>query len=254
LKINNIIYNPGWRKHMKTQSILHKAGIIILMLLLMAGCAGQPASPTATQAVNPPATSTTAANLPSTAAASPTPPAAAQASATQPAGTQSAAAAPVCKSPASLTPALTEGPFFKANSPERASLIEANTTGKRLTLTGTVLTADCKPVSHALLDFWQANNQGAYDNAGYTLRGHQYTDANGHYQLETIIPGLYTGRTEHIHVKVQAPNVPILTSQLFFPGVTENESDSIYDPALLIHVVKDGEAMQAAYEFIINAQ
>ena len=96
--------------------------------------------------------------------------------------------------------------------------------GVQLVLTGYVLTADCKPVAHALLDFWQADSGGNYDNSGYTLRGHQYSDATGRYQLVTVVPGLYPGRTEHIHVKVQAPNGPLLTTQLFFPGVQSNDS------------------------------
>ncbi len=41
----------------------------------------------------------------------------------------------------------------------------------------------------------------------------------GRYTLETIVPGEYPGRTQHIHVKVQAPNGPILTTQIYFPGV-----------------------------------
>lgn len=158
----------------------------------------------------------------------------------------------MCSSPATLTPALTEGPYFKANSPERASLIEANTTGKRLILTGYVLTANCQPVVHALLDFWQADANGQYDNAGYTLRGHQFTDENGFYQLTTVIPGLYLGRTEHIHFKVQAPNGPILTSQLFFPSVPNNESDQIFDPSLVIHITKESDFnVEASFNFVI---
>lgn len=126
--------------------------------------------------------------------------------------------------------------------------------GTMLTLTGYVLTADCQPVAHALLDFWQADSQGIYDNVGYTLRGHQYTDANGRYQLETVVPGLYPGRTEHLHVKVQAPNGPIFTTQLFFPGVTDNQTDQIYDAALLIEIQESGGSVQGAYNFIINTQ
>jgi protocatechuate 3,4-dioxygenase beta subunit len=175
-----------------------------------------------------------------------------QVAAPQPA-TQMASAAPECTSPATLTPALTEGPYFKANSPERFSLVDANTRGIRLTLTGTVLTADCTPVAHALLDFWQADSDGQYDNAGYTLRGHQYTDENGRYQLITVVPGLYPGRTEHIHFKVQAPNGPVLTSQLFFPGVSGNDRDSIFDPQLVIHITQaDSTSMQATFDFIIK--
>jgi protocatechuate 3,4-dioxygenase beta subunit len=159
-----------------------------------------------------------------------------------------------CTSPEPLTPAVTEGPFFKANSPERASLIETGVSGAQLTLIGYVLTADCKPVAHALLDFWQANAQGQYDNTGYTLRGHQFTDANGRYQLVTVVPGLYPGRTEHIHVKVQAANGPVLTTQLFFPGVNDNSADQIFDPALLIKIQGSGSNLQGVYNFIIRPQ
>jgi protocatechuate 3,4-dioxygenase beta subunit len=195
--------------------------------------------------------------------ASPTAAAAVQAQptqeATQPPATQAlqataAQAAPTCSSPAELTPAETEGPYFKANSPERASLLESGTTGTKLVLTGYVLTADCKPIAGALLDFWQADAQGNYDNAGYTMRGHQFTDANGAYKLETVIPGLYTGRTEHIHVKVQAPNGPILTSQLFFPGVQQNDSDSIFNDKLLIQIQDAPDGKQGSFTFIWKTQ
>ncbi len=154
---------------------------------------------------------------------------------------------------ASLTPQLTEGPFFKAGSPERASLIDANTPGTKLVITGTVYSADCKPVAHALLDFWQADASGNYDNSGYNLRGHQYTDASGRYQLTTIVPGLYTGRTEHIHVKVQAPNGQLITTQLFFPGVAQNDSDGIFNPALLMVVQQGSDGEQALYNFVVPA-
>jgi protocatechuate 3,4-dioxygenase beta subunit len=158
-----------------------------------------------------------------------------------------------CTSPAALTPALTEGPYFKAGSPERASLVEPEMPGTQLILSGYVLTVDCQPVPQALLDFWQADANGVYDNSGYTLRGHQFTDAQGFYQLTTVIPGIYPGRTEHIHFKVQAPNGPILTSQLFFPGVSNNESDQIFDPALVITITQENNSqVQATYNFIIT--
>ena len=159
---------------------------------------------------------------------------------------------PACSSPASQTPAATEGPYFKANTPERASLIETGMEGPHLALSGYVLTVDCQPVANALLEFWQANAEGQYDNSGYTLRGHQFSDANGRYKLETIVPGLYPGRTEHIHVKVQAPDGPILTTQLFFPEVMSNQSDQIFDPALLIAIEANSEALLGSFDFIIS--
>jgi protocatechuate 3,4-dioxygenase beta subunit len=156
-------------------------------------------------------------------------------------------------SPSALTPVMTEGPYFKAGSPERSSLLEPEMVGTRLSLKGYVLTTDCQPVEHALLDFWQADANGKYDNSGYTLRGHQFTDEKGFYQLTTVIPGLYPGRTEHIHLKVQAPNGAVLTSQLFFPGVLNNESDRIFDPALVINITQESSTLiEATFNFIIT--
>jgi protocatechuate 3,4-dioxygenase beta subunit len=179
---------------------------------------------------------------------------AADPAATQPAANASpqATAATTCASPAALTPAVTEGPFFKAGSSERASLVEPGMQGTRVTISGWVTTSDCKPVSGALLDFWQANAQGVYDKSGYTLRGHLFTDASGFYQIETIVPGEYPGRTEHIHVKVQAPGGPMLTTQVFFPGVPDNESDGIYDPRLLMSVQPGPNGETATYDFVIQ--
>jgi protocatechuate 3,4-dioxygenase beta subunit len=144
---------------------------------------------------------------------------------------------------------MTEGPFFTPNSPERTSLLEPGITGTTLKLTGYVLTQDCQPVAGALVDFWQADREGQYDNSGYKLRGHQFTDEAGRYQLETIMPGLYPGRTEHIHVKVQAPNGPVLTTQVFFPGVAENQSDSIFDPSLVVELQ---DAQTATFNFVVE--
>ena len=152
----------------------------------------------------------------------------------------------------SITPSLTEGPYYKAGSPERTSLLQTGMAGTRITITGYVYDKNCQPVAHAWLDFWQADAGGAYDNSGYTLRGHQYTDQAGAYKLETVIPGEYPGRTEHIHVKVQAPNGPVLTTQLFFPGVAHNSSDSIFSPALVMNVQDTASGKTAAFNFVLN--
>ncbi|HVA96340.1 MAG TPA: hypothetical protein VND99_01675 [Candidatus Acidoferrales bacterium] len=148
----------------------------------------------------------------------------------------------------------TEGPYYKGGSPERTNLYDKNIPGTKFTLTGYVLDTNCNPKAHAWLDFWQADGNGHYDNSGYTLRGHQYTDAQGKFTLVTVIPGEYPGRTPHIHVKVRAnSNSPILTTQLYIPGLTSNAQDSIYDPTLQmqkVNVSKDGTT--ATFTFIIK--
>ncbi len=161
-------------------------------------------------------------------------------------------ATPACGDDDDPTPAQTEGPFYTPETPERTSLLEADIEGTLLVLTGQVLSTDCQPIAGALLDFWHCGSGGVYDNAGYKLRGHQFADAQGNYRLETIQPGLYTGRTRHIHVKAQAPNQPMLTTQLYFPNEPDNATDGIFDMRLLMDVSQSGEGLQASFNFVLE--
>jgi protocatechuate 3,4-dioxygenase beta subunit len=165
--------------------------------------------------------------------------------------TTTLAPTPACDDGDEPTVEQTEGPFFTPDSPERASFLEPGIEGTKLVLAGSVLATDCSPVAGALLDFWHADSQGEYDNEGYRLRGHQFADSRGRYRLETIVPGLYTGRTRHIHVKVQVPNGPVLTTQLYFPGEPGNDSDSIFDPTLLIEL-RRGHTEAASFDFVLE--
>lgn len=151
-----------------------------------------------------------------------------------------------------LTPVQTEGPYFTPNSPERISLRETGITGTNMVVTGYVLGTNCQPIPQALVDFWHANDNGEYDNVGYQLRGHQFTNEQGQYTLETIVPGLYPGRTRHFHVKVQAPNQPVLTTQLYFPNEPQNNSDGIYSPELLMDVQEAADGKTGTFNFVLN--
>lgn len=161
---------------------------------------------------------------------------------------------PACTPNGPVTPSQTEGPYYKPNTPERASLIEPGMTGTRLIVTGYVLARDCKPIVRARLDFWQADDRGNYDNTAYRLRGHQFTDDKGIFYLETIVPGLYPGRTRHIHVKVQAPGGPTLTTQLYFRGESRNQDDSIFNQGLLMEVRDAANGKVATFNFIVDVR
>ncbi len=163
--------------------------------------------------------------------------------------------AAACTSETRVTPSETAGPFYKSGSPERVSMLEPNMAGTKLIVTGYVLSrGDCRPVARAWLDFWQASDSGVYDNAGYRLRGHQFADGAGLFYLETIMPGLYPGRTRHIHVKVRAPNGPTLTTQIFFPGEARNQSDGIFNRALLADVRDGAGGKVAAFNFVVDTR
>ena len=157
---------------------------------------------------------------------------------------------PAC--PEGATPAQTEGPFFTPDSPQRTSLLADAGQGTRLVVSGAVLTTDCRPVGRALVDVWQADDEGAYDNEGYRLRGHLFADEAGRYRFETIVPGVYSGRTRHIHVKVQRPGGRVLTTQLYFPGEPANESDGIFRPELVMDVRDGANGKEASFDFVLE--
>jgi protocatechuate 3,4-dioxygenase beta subunit len=159
---------------------------------------------------------------------------------------------PACVDADDVTPPQTAGPYFKANSPQRTSLLEPGTSGTRLLLTGRVLGTNCQPIARALIDFWQADDRGNYDNTGYRFRGHQFADGNGQYRLETIMPGLYPGRTRHLHVRVQAPNRPVLTTQLYFPNEPANARDSIFHRELVLEMQRASDGFTGRFDFVLH--
>lgn len=191
--------------------------LFIVVFLLLAACTGTTTQipvtsvPSVTPVVSTPemvyATPTSTGAVESSPTPAPTPDFFVQAGITLP--------APVCPV---LTQSQTEGPYYKPDTPERNSFFEEGMPGTRLVLVGYVLDQNCQPLPNAWLDFWQADANGQYDNTGYRLRGHQFTDAQGRYYLETILPGLYSSRPiEHIHVKVRPEGGQEITSQLYFP-------------------------------------
>ncbi len=147
------------------------------------------------------------------------------------------------------TVALTEGPYYKAGSPERRDLAGAGSPGRHISISGTVFDLGGRPIAGAWLDFWQADAAGRYDNSGFQFRGHQLADPAGRYVLNTVIPGEYPGRTQHIHVKLRAPGGKTFTTQIFFPGSAGNSSDPIFDRSLVISMSAD--ARNGQIDFVI---
>ena len=146
----------------------------------------------------------------------------------------------------------TEGPFFSEGTPERSSLREPGIAGTPLVVEGAVVTTDCTPVERARIEFWQADDAGEYDNDGYRLRGHLFTGGDGGFRLETVVPGLYEGRTRHLHAIVQPPGGSALTTQLYFPDEPGNSSDAIFDDRLLMSVGEGGDGTRlGAFTFVL---
>jgi protocatechuate 3,4-dioxygenase beta subunit len=161
------------------------------------------------------------------------------------------------------------GPYYRQGSPLRTDLLADDPTmpGIRLTIRGRVMDEDCNPIAGALLDFWQADAEGRYDNDGsfpdlppdvYRLRGHQFTDEEGWYEVQTIVPGHYLNgeqyRPAHVHVVVWTQGLQPLVTQLYFPGDEYNDIDAFFDSALLLGVESETDvALETRFDFVLGA-
>lgn len=126
--------------------------------------------------------------------------------------------------------------------------------GVPIMIFGRVFDQDCNPMPGAQLDFWLADVTGEYDNTGFRLRGHVFTDKDGNYTLESIEPTAYTGRPPHIHVKVfSAEGEQLLTTQMYFAG-SEGSGDVSLAPDLLATYLDSDEAgrQRILFNFVVQ--
>jgi protocatechuate 3,4-dioxygenase beta subunit len=158
--------------------------------------------------------------------------------------------APPCKEE-DLTPAVPAGPDYKANAPARTSLLEPGMTGRKIAVSGYVIGLTCGRVKGARVEFWQADAAGAYDSRGFRLRGHQMTDADGRYTLETIVPGATVGGARHINARIVPPGKPALTTRMYFPDEAANAKDPAFSPKLSMKRAP-GSAEAYTFDFVLN--
>jgi catechol 1,2-dioxygenase len=151
------------------------------------------------------------------------------------------------------------GPYHRRGAPYRAKITPPLEPGEPLVVHGHVWGQDTrKPLAGAVLEVWQANAAGRYDNDDpsappkpgvFVNRARLVCDENGYYEFETIKPGRYKvgpelWRPAHIHYMIAAPGYKTLVTQLYFKGDPYNESDDFIKPSLIIDptVVKVREA------------
>jgi len=144
------------------------------------------------------------------------------------------------------TPGQTEGPFYPIDKPidQDADLTQLGNTEKRaagdlLLIQGRILTPDNRPVSNALVEIWQANAWGRYQDRrqrsdapwdpNFQGYGHVTTGADGKYAFRTIRPAGYgpdyRRRTPHIHFRISGGQLDRFTTQMYFAGEPENAND-----------------------------
>lgn len=160
-----------------------------------------------------------------------------------------------------VTPDNIEGPYYRDGAPMRADLTHARTPGTRLVVRGRVTGPGCEPVSRALLDVWQADHAGRYDNDGHAgdemvLRGKLVTADDGTFELRSIVPGRYLNgaqyRPAHVHFKVSAAGFAPLTTQLYFEGDAYNPIDPFIKSPLIMRLGDEAGRKAARFDFALS--
>lgn len=153
-----------------------------------------------------------------------------------------------------VTPEGEVGPYFTDDSAAayNRSNIVANIDGTEvqegvpLTLKITVVDSEkgCAPYVGAQVDIWHCNASGVYSNESVEstlgkswLRGYQITNAKGQVTFTTIVPGWYSGRTTHIHLRLRSSYDDAAglsdgtnTTQLFFAQTLVDTLDTTVAP------------------------
>ena len=159
------------------------------------------------------------------------------------------------------------GPYFFEGAPLRTVIAHPDEPGQRLFISGRILQNDCEsPISGAMLEVWHPNDAGCYSivedcptgnpaNDYYNLRGKMFSDLNGQYNFETILPGYYEPRPRHIHIKITTPNEETLITQLYFEGDPYCESDFSCQDAedRILILQEDTLGLHGEMEFIMNS-
>ena len=94
---------------------------------------------------------------------------------------------------------MTLGPFFPREFAQGANDLAGPGKGDVIEITGRVTQADGRSLDNVVLEIWQADSEGRFDNPQFFGWGRAATDANGFYRFRTIKPGSYDGRLPHIN-------------------------------------------------------
>jgi len=146
------------------------------------------------------------------------------------------------------------GPFHVADAPElpMGANICLDEKGEDMVISGRILDTAGRPIENAVIDVWQANDEGFYDvqqkgiQPDFNLRGIFRTGADGHYWFRAVKPkyypipddgpvgqllghlGRHPYRPAHLHYIVKADGFDTLTTHIFDPDDPYIHSDAVF--------------------------
>jgi hydroxyquinol 1,2-dioxygenase len=145
------------------------------------------------------------------------------------------------------------GPFFVPDAPEfdNGADLGGGAPGRPCLMQGHILSTDGKPVPGAIIDVWQADENGFYDVQYEDLdaprgRGRLHSRADGRFWFWSVLPEAYPipedgpvgdllraanrspMRPAHVHFMVTAPGYETLTTHIFAAGDSHLDTDAVF--------------------------
>lgn len=146
------------------------------------------------------------------------------------------------------------GPFHVADAPqlEMGANICLDAKGEDMFVSGRILDTDGLPIANAVIDVWQANDEGFYDvqqkgiQPDFNLRGVFRTGADGTYWFRAVKPkfypipddgpvgqllrrlGRHPYRPAHLHYIIKADGFEPLVTHIFDPDDPYINSDAVF--------------------------
>ncbi|KAF8634236.1 hypothetical protein AX15_000998 [Amanita polypyramis BW_CC] len=155
--------------------------------------------------------------------------------------------------PAGATEATVLGPFYTEDTQDvkQGDSIASEGKGDYLFIEGRVLDLQGNPISGAIIDTWETDGSGLYDNQYETrnepeCRGRMKSAEDGSYAFRAVIPVSYPipedgpvgrmlsklkrhpYRPAHLHIRIEAPGYETLVTSLFLKGDSYITSDVVF--------------------------
>jgi hydroxyquinol 1,2-dioxygenase len=184
-------------------------------------------------------------------------------------------------SAAGETEATVQGPFYVPGAPElpKGAMVDGNPPGNPLDVRGVIKDGKGRPVANALIDVWQAGEDGLYSNQDpdkpkFELRGKFRSDRDGTYHFKSVLPKGYqiptdgpvgdlmraTGRPcwrpAHLHFMVSAEGYKPLTTHLFVKGTQHIHEDAVFgvkEPLIQDFKPVGNDKYELKYDFALSS-
>lgn len=177
------------------------------------------------------------------------------------------------------TPNTVRGPFYRPDPPVIANggSISLDGVGQALLVRGRVVDLDGVAIPDALVETWQANADGYYENQQpdrqpeFNLRGVLKTDGTGGFMYRTVRPagyatpadgpvgqmlaglGVSLRRPAHLHFIISANGFETISTHVFDGSDPELGRDALFGvkPELIGNIRRDGDGWALDFTFVM---